>query len=288
MYFGRLAFLSLFFYMTSAYSAPAAPRLLHDVEYANVGGVSLRLDASLPQGPGLAPAIIIVHGGGWVAGDRKWNVEPLFEPLTDAGFAWFSISYRLAKDVTQFGVAIDDVQSAIRFVKAHAAQYGVDPSRVALVGESAGGQLAAMAALRREPGTKVKAVVALYTPTDLVSLAKSSDYVPKSIRDSVRGTPWEGLVLAGLAQLSPVNHVQSGMPPFLFIHGTADSLVPYQQSVDMCDRMRKAGATCEIVPVEGGGHGIRWWESSPRLAASYKQKMVAWLRTQLEPARVRS
>ncbi len=281
MYLGRLALLALTFYMPTAFSAPAVPLLLHDVEYATAGNVSLRLDASIPQTARPVPAVIIVHGGGWVAGDRQWNVAPLFEPLSDAGFAWFSISYRLATDVTQFGVAIDDVQSAIRFVKAHAAEYHVDPDRIALIGESAGGQLAAMAALRGDPGTSVRAVVAMYTPTDLVTLAKSSDYIPKSIRDSVRGTPWEGIVLAGLAQLSPLNHVSAAMPPFLFIHGTADSLVPFKQSTEMCERMRQSGASCEVLPVEGGGHGLRWWESYPKLAASYKHKLVAWLQLQL-------
>ena len=256
------------------------PQLINNVEYANACGLSLRMDGSLPPGAIKAPAIIIVHGGGWITGDRRVNVEPLFAPLTDAGFAWFSISYRLATSVTQFGVAIDDVESAVRFLKAHAREYRIDPTKLALVGESAGGQLAAMAALRmRDPG--IKAVVALYAPSDLVTLANSSDYIPRSVRDQVRGTPWEGLLLAGLAQLSPINNVHSGMPPFLLIHGTDDGLVPFNQSVEMCNRIRKAGANCDIFPVQGGGHGIRWWEAYPRLSSGYKNKMVTWLGAQL-------
>lgn len=271
------------FVMTTA--AIAAPQTLRDVEYARLNGASLRLDAWLPHTPGRAPAAIIVHGGAWVTGDRRASVQPLFHPLESAGIAWFSISYRLATDLTQFGVAVDDVQAAIRFVKSHAAEYEVDPDRIALIGESAGGQLAAMAALR-QPGA-VKAVVALYAPTDLVTLAKTSSYVPKSMRDSIRGTPFEGLVLAGLAQLSPLNNVRPGMPPFLFIHGTDDALVPFQQSVEMCNRMRTAGASCEVYAVSGGGHGIRWWEAYPSLAAPYKAKMIAWLKDQfaLSPSR---
>jgi alpha-L-fucosidase 2 len=267
----------------SAASAAQLPRAetIKDIEYARVNGVSLRMDACIPEASKRLPAVIIVHGGGWVAGDRRYSVEPLFQPLTDAGFAWFSISYRLARDVTQFGAGISDVQEAIRFVKSQAAKYNVDPDRIALVGESAGGQLAAMAALRGGPDTSVRAVVALYTPTDLVSLLKNSDYVPPQIRDSVRGTPFESLILAGLAQLSPIDNVRPSMPPFLFIHGTADALVPFEQSSDMCDRMKRAGASCEIYPVEGGGHGIRWWESSPKLARGYKHKMVQWLREEL-------
>jgi acetyl esterase len=271
--------------MSSGYSTAAAPprhaelRATHltDVEYARVNGTSLLMDASIPAGAHKCPSVIIVHGGAWVAGDRRYNVQPLFQPLTEASFAWFSISYRLATDVSQFGAAISDVQAAIRFVKAHAAEYHIDPDRIALLGESAGGQLAAMAVLRGAPGTSVKAVVALYMPSDLVSLAKSSTYIPASVRNSVRGTPWEGLMLAGLAQLSPLNSVRPGMPPFLFIHGTADSLVPFAQSREMCSRMRQVGASCEVYPVEGGGHGMRWWESSPKLATAYKHKIIEWL-----------
>lgn len=251
---------------------------MKDIEYARVDGTSLRMDASIPASAEKTAAVIIVHGGGWVAGDRRINVQPLFKPLSEAGFAWFSISYRLATDMTQFGVAISDVQNAVRYVRSHAAEYNVDADKIALIGESAGGQLAAMAALRGRGDTAVRAVVALYTPSDLVNLVKSSNYVPSRIRNSVNGTPWESLIMAGLTQLSPIDNVRRDMPPFLFIHGTDDSLVPFQQSREMCDRMKVAGASCEIYPVLGAGHGIRWWESSPGLAAGYKHKMVDWLR----------
>jgi len=257
------------------------PEFLRDIEYARVGDVRLNMDASLPASSVKTPAAILVHGGGWVAGDRRIDVQPLFKPLTDAGFAWFSISYRLATNVMQFGVAIDDVQSAVHYVRTHAAEFHVDPNKIVLIGESAGGQLAAMAALRADSDTRVAAVVALYAPSDLVTLVKNTNFLPARIRNSVQGTPWESLILAGLAQLSPIDNVRKDMPPFLLIHGTGDSLVPFEQSREMCDRMKQAGASCELYPVEGAGHGIRWWESSPRLAAAYKQKMIDWLRVQL-------
>jgi alpha-L-fucosidase 2 len=230
---------------------------------------------------GKAPAVIIVHGGGWVRGDRRTDVQPLFKPLTDAGFAWFSISYRLATDMTQFGVAISDVQDAVRYVRCHAAIFNIDPDQIALIGESAGGQLAAMAALRGRGDTAVKAVVALYAPCDLVSLINSPNYVPAQIRACMRGTPWGTLFMAGLSQLSPIDNVRHDMPPFLLIHGTADGLVPFRQSSEMCERMKKAGASCELYPVAGAGHGIWLWESAPQLASAYKHKMIAWLRQQL-------
>jgi alpha-L-fucosidase 2 len=252
-----------------------------DVEFSRPGDVRLAFDAAVPQTSDPCPVIIVVHGGGWVRGDRRTEVQPLFKPLSDAGFAWFSISYRLINDIAQFGAAVDDVETAIRFIKSHAAQYRIDPDRIALVGESAGGQLAAMAALTGNAESRVNAVVALYAPTDLAALAKDSKYVPQWIRDNVRGTPWEGLILARLRQLSPIEHVYRGMPPFLLIHGTADTLVPFEQSRAMCERMRAAGASCELYPVRGAGHGIRWWESSGPLTQAYKHEMVRWLKEHL-------
>jgi acetyl esterase len=293
--FGRTWPLSLvlLFSMLNASGAAAHARnaqlvrfeLRRNIEYAHPNGISLNLDASVPQAgpiqPGQRPpAVIIVHGGGWVRGNRQVDVAPLFQPLNDAGFAWFSIDYRLATNVTQFGVAIEDVQQAARHVRSHAAEFNIDPDRLALLGESAGGQLAAMAALRPASGVDVKAVVALYAPTDLVTLVKDSDYIPASIRNSIRGTPWESLILAGLAQLSPANNIRREMPPFLFIHGTKDPLVPFSQSREMCKRMRQAGADCEVFPVEAG-HGLRWWESDPKLATAYKRKIAEWLSAQL-------
>ncbi len=272
-----LALLSFLTVTTHAYAAPT--RSLDDIVYARPGGTDLLMDAALPETSVPAPAVILVHGGGWVRGDRRIDVRPLFKPLSDAGFAWFSISYRLATDVTQFGVAIDDVESAVRFVKAHAAEYNIDPNRIALVGESAGGQLAAMAVLRGGEAASVRAVVAFYTPTDLVSLIRNSNLIPEQFRNRVIGTPWERLIMLGLSQLSPVDNVRRGMPPFLLIHGTLDAFVPYQQSVDMCNRMRQAGASCDLYPIDGAGHGIRWWSASERSLAD--KKMVRWLEREL-------
>src|SRR5580658_118013 len=129
---------------------------LKDIEYGQAGKVTLRLDAHIPDGQGPFAAAIVVHGGAWVAGDRINNVRPLLQPLSDARIAWFSISYRLAADVArnpigaamQMGTAESDVRRAVAFVKGHASEYRVNPDKIVLIGESAGGQLASMAALR--------------------------------------------------------------------------------------------------------------------------------------------
>lgn len=267
--------------------APAHALVYNDVEYCHSNGNAQLLDATIPAGEGPFPAAIIVHGGAWVSGNRKTNVQPLFRPLTAAGYAWFSIDYTLVRDISQLGDGVGDVERAIAFVKTHAAEYRVDPNRIALIGESAGGQLAAMAAMSGKPETRVQSVVAMYAPTDLASLARSSTYLPPSYRNAVAGTPFEGLLMAGLAALSPINRVSRDMPPFLFIHGTDDTLVPFEQSVSMCDRMKAAGAKCEVYPVQGG-HGMLWWQSAG-VGTGYRKVMIDWLDKTLgvpAPARI--
>ena len=253
-----------------------------DLEYGRVGNFRLLLDANIPDTPGPHAAAILVHGGGWVRGDRKNTMAPLFAPLTNAGIAWFSISYRLAGDVPAqllLSTAVDDVRQAVSYVKAHAAEFRIDPDRIALIGESAGAQLAAMAALRPGSEGAVKAVVSIYGPNDLAGIAQNAPQIPERWREKMKGNPWVDLLMAGLNAQSPVNYLHAGMPPFLLIHGTKDPFVPYDQSVSLCKLIQKAGGSCSLFSVEGGVHGLRRWESSGLTA--YKAYMVRWLQQQL-------
>jgi acetyl esterase len=245
-----------------------------DVEYGRAGDVPLLMDVSVPEGTGPFPAVIIVHGGGWIGGHREHSVRPLFEPLASAGFAWFSISYRLATNLLDFGVAVDDVQTAIDHVRRNAAEYRVDQNRIAVLGESAGGHLATLA-VEKSPKS-VAAVVALYPPSDLLDLARNTRSIPDSIREAVKATGMEGLIAAYLRQLSPIDQVNAHLPPFLLVHGTSDGIVPYAQSERMLKKLREAGVPAELISVAGGGHGLRGWETSTRLSG-YRQKMIAWL-----------
>lgn len=272
----RLATLALMAALSSVISPSAIQR---DIEYGRAGNVSLGMDVRTPAGPGPFPALILVHGGGWVRGDKAWNMAPLFEPLTEAGFASFSISYRLANDFFQFGAAIDDVRLAVQHVRDNAARYNIDPHRIALVGESAGAHLAAMAALQ-DP-KPVAAFVGLYTPTDLEDLARTSPVIPPQIRNALEGSVFGGLLAGHLRSLSPVEHVRPGVPPFLLIHGTSDSVVPYSQSTRMLARMMSAGAACELMTVRNGVHGMRYWDRSPE-QAGYRRDMIAWLQKKLQ------
>ena len=271
----RLALLSLTL-MTSFTWAVS----YRDIEYTRAGTQSLRLDAGIPDGPGPHPAAVIVHGGAWVRGDRVHNVAPLFEPLNRAGIAWFSISYRFATGPLDFGEAVADVQTAVQYVKSQAAVYNIDHQRVSLVGESAGGHLASMAALTAGEAQSVRAVVAIYTPSDLMTLIRSSTLFPPAMQQAARNPGFAGPLMQRLQYYSPIAHVRAGMPPFLLIHGTADRVVPYDQSIRMRDRIRAAGGEVDLLTVPGGGHGLR------ALGPGYASRLTAWLQKQLAPARV--
>lgn len=116
-----------------------APLDQKDVEYTHPGNQALLLDLHVPEGKGPFPAAILVHGGGFDQGSKSTNVKPLFEPLKNAGFAWFSIDYRMAPQF-KFVQSNEDVKSAVKWLKTNAKKYRVDPKKIVLIGESAGGR----------------------------------------------------------------------------------------------------------------------------------------------------
>ena len=235
------------------------------------------MDSSIPDGRGPFPAVVLVHGGAWFQGDKSAGFEPMIGPLDRAGYAWFSINYRLAPKYL-YPAAVEDVERSIRFIRAHTAEFHIDPTRIALMGESAGAHLAELAATRNQPGAAVEAVVAFFAPSDLVNLARSRKEIP----DSVRNSAWGDLVDGALETLSPVTHISKDMPPVLFVHGTADSLVPFEESTTMCGRMKSAGAECDVIPIAGGGHGLNSWEALPPNELHYKRDVIDWLNRQLD------
>jgi alpha-L-fucosidase 2 len=253
-----------------------------DIEYGKAGNVSLKLDAWIPDGKGPFPAVILVHGGGWNHGDKADNFRWVFEPLSKAGFAWFSINYRLAPKYT-YPACLDDALQAVKYVEAHAAQYKVDPKRIALSGESAGGHIVAYIAARYGKDLHIAAVVPFYPATDFGALVEGQDRTDLAYR-GVLG--FVGFKEPGdearkvMREASPITWVRKGMPPFLFIHGTEGQLCNFHQSVEMCDLMKKAGSFCEIFAVEGAPHWIRNWEkqiSAHPEWQGYKQKLPEWL-----------
>lgn len=257
--------------------APAGAELISDIEYGKAGNVSLKLDAWIPEGRGPFPAAILVHGGAWRGGDKQTFIKPIFEPLTQAGFAWFTINYRLAPDHV-YPAAVDDLVQAVNFVKAHAREYKVDTKRLALIGESAGGHLVALVGARDGRKLGIAAVVPFYPPVDMTELTSARTAVANKAVFAFLGLKEPGPEADRLLrEASPITYVKRGMPPFLLIHGDADPTVPYAQSTKLCERMKQVRASCELLAVKGGAHGMGGWEKDPALQA-YKAKMIDWLK----------
>jgi acetyl esterase len=245
-----------------------AADLKKDIEFSRPGGLPLTLDASIPDGNGPHPAVIIVHGGGYVRGDKQTYVPPLFPPLTQAGFAWFSINYRLAPN-HQFPAPIEDVKAAFDYLLKNSKLYNIDPKRIALMGESAGGTIVAYYGATAKGKLKPRAVVDFYGVTDW-------EYHRDHLGQLSEGAQsWLGLT--DLKAASAMSYLRKDMPPYLFIHGTKDPQVPFPHSPRMCSAMRLIGAVCEVFTVEGAGHGVGAWEKDPAYQG-YKKKMVEWLR----------
>jgi acetyl esterase len=253
------------------------PGLKQDIEFAKVGDVSLTLDAFVPEGDGPFATCILVHGGGFTKGDKQTFITPIFEPLAKAGFAWFTINYRLAPQ-HQWPACSDDVASAIKWVKAHAAEYKVDVSRIALIGESAGGYLVSATGVTGKGETRVAAVVPFYAPHDLVTHVRRRNELRGLAgligRDTLDEETWTKLAI-----MSPSLQMRPGLPPFLLIHGDADTTVDYDQSVEFQAKMKAAGNSCDMITIPGGGHGMGGWE---KLHSDYAAQMIAWLKKTLK------
>jgi alpha-L-fucosidase 2 len=256
----------------------AVAELKTDIEFGKVGDVSLTLDAHVPDGAGPFPTVILVHGGGWMRGDKQTFIKPLFAPMTKAGFTWFTINYRLAP-AHRWPACADDVERAIRWVKANAAQYKADPRRIALVGESAGGHLVSYVGVRAAGETSVAAVVPIYAPHDLELHARSRNALGPSLSALFGLTELNEDAAKALRAASATTYLRKGLPPFLQLHGTKDVQVDYAQSVKFQERMRALGNACDLITIPEGAHGMGGWD---KLQPDYQEQLVAWLRKALK------
>lgn len=265
----------------AVFATAARAEMRKDIEFAKPGGFSLTLDAYVPDGAGPFPTVIIVHGGGFARGDKQTYVPPLFEPLSQAGFAWFTINYRMHPQF-KFPAPVEDIEAAIRFVKIHAKEYKVDLSRVVLMGESAGGALVSFVGVQNKSAIKLAAVVPFYGVHDWQqrSEEEAAGKVGPSIWREFFSVPSGGSpgAIKRMKEVSATTYIKKGLPPFLLIHGTEDAQVNYQQSVVMQQRMKKAGNVCDLITVEGGPHGMGVITKFP----DTKVKMIDWLKTTLK------
>jgi acetyl esterase/lipase len=230
-------------------------RVHHDVIYAEtVGFRPLSLDLHLPD-VDAPPVVVFVHGGGWRVGSRRtfcpgFDSAESFGRIVGAGWAVASVDYRLSGEAV-FPAPLDDVLAALQWVRgAGAAEYGLDASRLALWGESAGGHLAALAGLT-DPG--VRAVVSWYGPADLLTLPQPPEEAAATREAGLLGGPISELPELARAA-SPAHRVHGGAPPFLLAHGTDDAFVPVGQSIAFADSLRDAGVDVELHIVPGADH----------------------------------
>jgi acetyl esterase/lipase len=236
----------------------------------------LQLDLWVPATATPAPLVVYIHGGGWMFGDRRYLPETLrpnelFDAMLEAGLSVASIDYRHALEA-KFPAQLNDAKAAVRFLRAHAGELGISTRRIGVMGESAGGHLAALVGLTAHrpdlegnlgvvgPASNVDVVVDWYGPADMETMPRKT--LPPEIAATLPpelATPPEDHLLAGLdaqstADASPINHVTADAPPFLLVHGTADWLVPYQQSEELAAALRGAGVPAELVPIDGAEH----------------------------------
>jgi acetyl esterase/lipase len=235
----------------------------YDLTYTKVGDRELKLDLARPaEGDGPFPAVFVIHGGAWRAGDKKGHRD-LIDRFAQHGYVAISPQYRFCPDET-FPAQVHDVKAAVRWLKAHAGEYKVDPGRVGAMGFSAGGHLALMLgvtdaddglegdAAEGSPDTRVRAVVNYFGPTDL-----AADDIPKVskplVRDFLGGTPAEKPDAA--RQGSPLTFITGDDPPILTFQGTKDPLVPHTQALKLAEALSAAGVPGRVELIVGGGHG---------------------------------
>ncbi len=263
---------------------PENVKVTVDVEYGRVGDRPLRLDLYQPRDLAQrVPGVILIHGGGWKKGQR--TIYRLYcLRLAQRGYVAATISYRLSGEAP-YPAAVQDAKCAVRWMRANAPQYGVDPDHIAVLGASAGGHLSLMVGYTPEIeelegdgghagiSSRVQAVIDYYGPTDLtIPVLRDADVITAFLG----GKRYEQAE-AQYRQASPIKHVSRDDPPTLILHGTIDELVPIAQSDALVGKLKEAGVPCEYERIDGWPHtmdlaadvGNRCWWRVERFLDKY-------------------
>jgi acetyl esterase/lipase len=234
------------------------------------------LDILQPSAPALAnrPGIIVIHGGGWIQGNKESMVAKYCLPFIRHGFVVANVEYRLARSAPA-PAAVSDVLQAAQWFHDHAARYNVDPKRILVTGESAGGHLALMVGMTPAsaglgPPVKIAGVIDFFGIGDVADQlvgANAREYAAQWIPEQLP----DRMELA--RRMSPATYVRQGLPPILALHGDADPLVPYQQSVNLMKAIKSAGGDAELITVPGGKHGF-----SPQEMDELWPQIFKWLK----------
>ncbi|MDQ0675203.1 MULTISPECIES: alpha/beta hydrolase [Micrococcaceae] len=291
-------------------STTTAGQILKGIEFARPEGATpllldLYLPAEAPAGAGF-PAVVHFHGGGWRTGKRSslgpavdgLGLSPI-EQLVNAGFIVASADYRLSTAAT-FPVQLLDAKAAVRWLRAHAAEYNVDPERIYAWGDSAGGHLASLVGLTagaeefqaeaagHGPDDAVAAVAAWYPPTDLNRMGGQAR--PDAVARADDPGSREALLIGAqpadapdeAAAASPITYAHAAAPPFFLVHGTADRFVPAAQSVTFAAALEGAGAAVELLLIEDADHMWALEGKSPAAAEQATTATIDFFRRQAQ------
>ena len=232
-----------------------------DVTYCSPEGQPQKLDIYYPSTGGPWPVLIYVHGGSWMEGDKAEGAG--WRYLNDAGYLVVSVNYRMAAE-GKFPVMIEDVKCAVRYLRAHSAEYHLDPDRIGAAGASAGAHLVALLGTTDETAgwdvgeytdqsSRVQAVISLSGIYDFMAEVPSG--MGTVVFYAFGALP--GKESPEMLAASPVTQIDSNDPPFLILHGTQDGVLPVEQAEIMHARLTEAGVPSTLVIVENGDHSLQ-------------------------------
>ena len=271
-------------------------RIVRDVVYAEYGERRLKLDVYLPPESGLRgalPGVLAVRGGAWRVGDKEF-FGYIAGHLAMEGFVSFSIEYR-AGDEGKFPAAVHDVKAAVRWIRAHAAEYGVNPDAIGAIGGSAGAHLVAMLATSRgvtelegaggnaAASSEIQAAVAMGGAYNLHARDRVGPEFIRAVTAFI-GAPLDAHA-GEVTAASPVTYVSSRSAPLLLLHSETDPLAPFAQSVEMQQAYRRAGASVRLVAIEAPGSHAFWLE--PRYFPEAKHRAAEFFRRHLRASEIK-
>jgi acetyl esterase/lipase len=254
-----------------------------DVIYGRKYGTALTMDVFTPKKDAAGIGVVVVVSGGFFSSHEAIN-NAYTKPLLEHGYTVFTVVHGSQPRFTVPEI-VQDMNRAVRFIRYHAKDYGIDPDRIGIAGASAGGHLSLMLGTAGEKGdpkakdpvdresSRVQAVACFFPPTDFLNYGKPGaekihavDHAPPyraafDYRELDKATNmWVTITdtdkLREIArQISPINHVSPDDPPILIVHGDADKLVPLQQSESFVEKLKNAGVKSKLEVKKGGGHG---------------------------------
>jgi acetyl esterase/lipase len=265
--------------------APENVIVQRDIVYGDAGGRPLKLDLVLPKeksGTPL-PLIVFIHGGGWRGGDKAGGVGRVTPFVASGNYVGATVGYRLSGEAI-WPAQIHDCKAAIRWLRAHAEKYNIDPERIGVWGSSAGGHLVNMLGTSGDveelegncgspdQSSRVSCVVPFCGPANFLAPKKfESGRRPSAVDMLLGGMLEEKQELA--KQASPITYVSKDDPPFLVVHGTADGTVPFEQAEMFHQALEQAGVDVTFVKIIGGGHGIGGEEVLERVKSFFEKHL---------------